>query len=341
MHDLKTLAKYPFLSEAKEYVKTLNVSVDELLFDLTYEKARIFGVERVENAVQKRNAGERRLLNEADYLAEILSYPVARMIVVCVEDPYFLRKYALGESVHAYLNLRNESVDFLASVGEDLGLSVNINGDHLFIYFIDYIRYAPTRYREWKMVNRPLKNGYVVISRKDFARLLQECLRRRLVEELESRDCSGDVLDVFAEEVRRFRNMAAMQRKRFETQPVGRISVTKLPPCMKDILASMQAGENIPHMGRFAFVAFLNALGVKSEEILKLFSTAPDYDEERTRYQVEHVTGRISSTRYAPPGCEKMRTYGLCPRERIDDFCKRVKNPVAYYRLKNKEMRKQ
>ncbi|MCD6468121.1 MAG: DNA primase large subunit PriL [Thermoplasmata archaeon] len=340
MRDLKTLARYPFLSEAKEYVKTLNVSVDELLLDLTYEKARIFGVERVENAVQKKNVGERRLLSEADYLAEILSYPVARMIVVCVDDAYFLRKYALGESVHAYLNLRNESADFLAAVGGDIGLSVKVDGDRLYVHFIDYIRYAPTRYRDWKMVNRPLKNGYIVVSRRDFARLLQECLRRRIVEELEERSCSETVQDAFPEELGRFRNMAAMQRKRFEAQPVGRISVTKLPPCMKDILASMQAGENIPHMGRFAFVAFLNALGVNSGEILKLFSTAPDYDEERTRYQVEHVTGRISSTKYAPPGCEKMRTYGLCPRDKMDDICKRVKNPVVYYRLKSKEMRK-
>jgi DNA primase large subunit len=108
----------------------------------------------------------------------------------------------------------------------------------------------------------------------------------------------------------------------------------KLPPCMKRILASIQAGENVPHMGRFALVSFLNSLKLSTNDILKMFSTAPDYQEERTRYQVEHITGKISSTSYTPPGCEKMRTYGICPTEEIDDICKKKRHPLSYYKAK-------
>ncbi|HID25245.1 MAG TPA: DNA primase regulatory subunit PriL [Thermoplasmata archaeon] len=340
MQNLKTLATYPFLNEAKTFVKKLEIDVEELLTGLAYEKARLFGVERVENAVRKQNAGGRKLVNEADYLAEILSYPIARMIVVCVENTHFLRRYALGEAVHMYLNLRNESPEFLTLVGGELGLSTGLNGDLITLHFIDYIKFAPTRYREWKMVNRPLKKGFISLPQKDFVRLLQEVLRTKIIKDLEEKSCSDMVFEVFRDEVEKLRNLALMQQKKFEAQPIGRVSVTKLPPCIRDVLAMMQAGENVPHMGRFAFVAFLNALGVSSEEILKLFSTTPDYDDERTRYQVEHVTGKISSTKYAPPGCEKMRTYGLCPIEKMNELCNRVKNPVSYYRLKLREMKK-
>ena len=103
---------------------------------------------------------------------------------------------------------------------------------------------------------------------------------------------------------------------------------------MKQILSNIQSGENVPHMGRFALVAFLNSLKLDTNDILKMFSTAPDYEEERTRYQVEHITGSISSTKYKPPGCDKMRTYGICPVEMIDYLCKKKRHPLSYYKAK-------
>jgi DNA primase large subunit len=106
---------------------------------------------------------------------------------------------------------------------------------------------------------------------------------------------------------------------------------------MKDILASIQAGENVPHMGRFALVAFLNSLKLDTNDILKLFSTAPDFDEDQSRYQVKHITGSVSSTKYTPPGCEKMRTYGICPVEKMDDLCKKTRHPLSYYKTKWKQ----
>jgi DNA primase large subunit len=126
-------------------------------------------------------------------------------------------------------------------------------------------------------------------------------------------------------------------RKTIQAAPVGKLDVKKLPPCMKNILKSIQAGENVPHAGRFALVSFLNSLKLGTNDILKIFSTAPDYEEEKTRYQVEHITGKISSTSYKPPGCAKMRTYGICPVEEMEDLCKKTRHPMSYYRAKWKQ----
>jgi DNA primase large subunit len=125
-----------------------------------------------------------------------------------------------------------------------------------------------------------------------------------------------------------------------EAAPIEKLDVEKLPPCLKSILAAIQSGENVPHMGRFALVAFLSSLKLNINDIMKLFSSAPDFEEDKTRYQVEHITGNISSTKYTPPGCDKMRTYGICPTEEIDEICKRKRHPMSYYRAKWKKEEK-
>lgn len=343
MVELSTLAKYPFLNASKTYVKDNALSVEELLDDPLYERARIIGVERLDNAFKGKDVGNRILAAEYDCVMELLSYPIARMVAVCIDDIYFKRRYALGEAVHVYKNLINESTSFLLDVSKEFNLNVKHREDtnKLSIYFTDYLRNAPTRYKEWKMINREMKAGYIHISHKDLARLIQEALRSRINNELDARKCNRVIYDTFSSDINRIKNKVMMHRKKMEAAPVGRLDIEKLPPCMKEILTAIQSGENVPHMGRFALVAFLNSLRLNTNDILKLFSSAPDFEEEKTRYQVEHITGSTSSTAYTPPGCDKMRTYGICPADKMDELCKRKRHPLSYYKAKwNKNSKK-
>jgi DNA primase large subunit len=261
------------------------------------------------------------------------------MIAVCIEDVYFKRRYALGEAIHAYRNLLNESTSFLIDISREFNLNVIFSDDtnEIKIYFVDYLRNAPTRYKEWKMINRGMKDGYIQITHKDLARIIQEALRLRINEELDKRGCSKPIYKTFLPDIQRIQNTVMTHRKKIEAAPVGKLDMKKLPPCIKDILAAIQAGENVPHAGRFALVSFLNSLKLSTNDILKMFSSAPDYEEERTRYQVEHITGKFSSTSYTPPGCEKMRTYGICPVDKMDDLCKRRRHPLSYYKARWRE----
>ena len=336
MTELSTLSKYPFLNASKDYVKDNGLSIEELLDDPLYERARTTGVERLDNAFKNRDAGNRSLATESDCIMELLSYPIARMVAVCIEDIYFKRRYALGEAIHAYKNLVNEPTSFLIDIAKEFNLNVKYSEDtnKIRIYFVDYLRNAPTRYKEWKMINRGMKNGYIQISHRDLARIIQEALRTRINNELDSRGCSKTIYKTFSSDIKRIQNTVMIHRKNIEAAPIGKLDIKKLPPCMKDILAAIQAGENVPHMGRFALVSFLNSQKLSTNDILKIFSSAPDYEEEKTRYQVEHITGVTSSTSYTPPGCEKMRTYGICPRDKMDDLCKKKRHPLSYYKAK-------
>jgi len=342
MRELSVLAKYPFLADTRQYIKDNGPSVVELLHDLPYERARLIGIERLDNAFKNRDVGQRSLATDTDCIMEILSYPLARMVVVCIGDPYFKKRYALGEAHHVYTSLLDESTQFLLEIAEELNVTVRFDTENnkLSIFFKDYLRNAPTRYKEWKMVNRGINAGYLTISNKDLSRILLEVLRERINQELLARNCDTAASKVFVEDIKRFQNMLALQKKKIEATPVGKVSIEKLPPCMKDILSAIQSGENVPHMGRFALVAFLSSLKLNMNDILKLFSTAPDYQEDKTRYQVEHITGVSSSTEYKCPGCDKMRTYGICPMEKMDDLCKKVRHPLTYYSTKWKQEKK-
>jgi hypothetical protein len=107
---------------------------------------------------------------------------------------------------------------------------------------------------------------------------------------------------------------------------------------MQHILGQLQRGENVAHSGRFALTSFLNTIGMDAEAIMRLFSQAPDFREDLTRYQVEHITGVTSGTTYSPPGCQAMQTFGICYN--ADDTCRsrkkdgnlRVTHPLHYYR---------
>ncbi len=76
---------------------------------------------------------------------------------------------------------------------------------------------------------------------------------------------------------------------------------------------------------------------MNTEDIMKLYASAPDFDEKKTRYQVEHITGRISGVQYTPPECSTMKSYNICFD--ADDLCRRdwMKHPLTYYRVKSKD----
>jgi DNA primase large subunit len=258
------------------------------------------------------------------------------MITVCIGDIYFKRSYALSEAVHSYNYLINESISNLIKISDEFKFNSKYdkNNKKFLIYFTDYLKNAPTRYSQWKMINRVMENGYISLSSKDFCRVIQEALRLRINNELDTRTCSRIIKESFKSDIIRLSKQIDKHRKKIETEPMEGLDENKLPPCMKEILKSIQSGENVPHMGRFAMVAFLNTLKLNTNEILRLFSKAPDFEEEKSRYQVEHISGKTSSTSYTSPGCDKMRTYGICPTEKMDELCKKYRHPLTYYKVK-------
>ena len=79
----------------------------------------------------------------------------------------------------------------------------------------------------------------------------------------------------------------------------------------------------------------MHTIGMDLHQIVEVYTRAPDFDIQKTMYQVEHISGR-GGTEYTPPGCATMKTYGLCVNP--DAICKNksVTHPLWYYKQKKK-----
>ncbi|MCW3992060.1 MAG: DNA primase regulatory subunit PriL, partial [Candidatus Bathyarchaeota archaeon] len=110
------------------------------------------------------------------------------------------------------------------------------------------------------------------------------------------------------------------------------------PPCMRRAFEGLTSGRRAAHMERFALTSFLVNAGMDLERIVKLFISVTDFDEQLTRYQIEHIAGmRGRRTRYTPPSCATLRTHGVCYNP--DELCGRIKHPLAYYRNRVRDLK--
>ena len=335
--DVRKLARYPYLEEAADHIKGSDISIPDLLDDPAYEEARITGRERVFEALESMEIQDRSLVSDAEIQIELLSYPIARMIVSCVGDPFLIRRYALSEAKTGTKRWLNEDDDFIDGLSKQLEVDVKTEDGQMRTHFSDFLRNtAQLRSKGWKLINQKVEDGYVTLSKQKFLRILQEALRRKIESELPLQ-VNEKILETFSDATLELIDKIQERKSKYKAQSLGKIRTTRLPPCMHRLLATVQTGENIPHTGRFALTAFLRHLGIRPDDIVKMFSDIPDFDEGKTRYQIEHISGITSGTKYTPPECSTMKSYGICHEP--DDLCKRIKHPLSYYRMKGTKRR--
>jgi DNA primase large subunit len=343
--DIQTMARYPYLKETVSFVREHGPSLEELNTSMIYQNVRGLGRERVHNAIQESKIPDRAFFSEPEALEETLSYIVARILVSCINDFYLIRRYALSEAKLMSERLNNEPTAFKLEVASELGISAESDdgvtgSERIKIHVADYLRHSTSfRSDDWKLVNQDLKAGFVSLEPRKLVRLLEHALQIRFEGELPL-PVSDDIKKKYAADSGALKSMLGNIKKKYEVKDFGQLKLERLPGCMKQILAMIQAGENQPHSARFAITAFLHTIGLNEEEILKLFGKSPDFDASIARYQIEHITGSKSGTEYLPPGCGKLKSYGLCYNP--DRLCgmEWMNHPLKYYRIKGKDAEK-
>jgi DNA primase large subunit len=268
-------------------------------------------------------------------LNRMLSYICARFVVSAAASQPLVRRYALAEAKAAGDLLAQEAAETVLAVADELGIQARMEEGAIRLHFTCFLNYAVRHEKGWKLVNRRLRGGMVEVDKEELCRLVEEALRRRFESELPF-EVPDNVKEVFREPAAALKNEAEARLRKFQPRELGKIRVDCFPPCIRHLLAMAQSGENVPHSGRFALVTFLHALGVSEQEMMKAFATSPDFQEDKTRYQVEHITGVTSGTEYSPPGCDTMKTYGLCIEP--DRLCAIdwMTHPMKYYLVKIK-----
>jgi DNA primase large subunit len=324
------LAKYPFLNEASDYIRETHFDFEEFNRpEMSHIIDRAVG--RIETEITKGSVYEK--LDK--YEIEILTFLVTLMIAKSIGIESILKKYSLFEAMRAekYLteDLRKERNNerkrlLLFKIFEDL-FKINVDLDskdtNLFkVRVTDYLTRALNFHEEeWKLINRLVHNGYVYLDAEETVRLIRSELTSLIYSRIKSMTLSN-----LPDSIK-----AKVDYLRIKLQPhyeYRRYQPTDYPPCIKNSLEVMNRGENLPHSARLMLATYMLAIGKSVDDIVILFHNAPDYDENITKYQVEHLAGnRGSHTKYSVPSCEKLRNENLCF---ATEECSGITNPIQF-----------
>lgn len=349
-------ARYPFLAAAREAVQEAGVDLADLVADRGPVVERATG--RVERALIE---GTTAPTERWPTRVELLSYPVARVLVGLLDVPGAVEKYARAEAELAHerfvedfeQDLRSGRDDRLtpADLLADFDLDSAVTpagpaaappgggagtgpggdaGDERFL--VDVTAYLPLAAdldgAEWRLAARALADGRVPVQRRELYTLLREAVRRRVADGL------AELTDSVPEEVEAALadEVAALREALAEvdlSDDIDTVVPGLFPPCMRALLA--RAREEglvaLPDHSRFALVAFLASSGLDAEGVTRLCGVSDPGAGEPVRQQVARL--RDDDSQFAPPSCETMVAYDDCVNK--DDLCETIAHPLAYY----------
>ncbi len=332
------IAKYPFLADAGQYLKDQGFSLEQFGSDPDLKHIIVMAYKRISVAadgkIYQSDLDGDQASKEAVLPREVFSFLLAIVLLKLSGMHTLIKRFALAEARRAekYLekdlaNISDESKNQLAIrvINDLFSVQVKKLDDNFVIPVSDYLKHSINFHeREWKLVNRDVKNGLVYLSPHETVRLL----RKELGTYINSKIISSKkptMIPGFEDTV----NKLVLLSKKFATYTV---STGEYPPCIKHAINTLEKGENLPHSGRFMLATFLLSKGQSIQQIAPLFKNAPDYNPRVTLYQLNHLAGTTGSgTQYTCPSCEKLKTQSLCF---IIPECNGIINPLQFGRKK-------
>ena len=334
----KELTHFPFLKKAQDHIKARFSTLDSLLKDTKGESLINLAITRVHDSISPKKIFAPVVSDSAD--DEIAAYALARIIVSCVNDKQLIDRLTRYEAERMYYFLVNEEEWNQNYRLEDTGysrlcialaneLGIQIIQDRMPL--TDYVELvSPLHEDRFRLVNRHLSQGFVEIKKEERYELLRERTRLVIRHDLPHKVPSF-ICEQLAPKVTSIKKVYQEQM----LQQFGAIDENAFPPCMQALVLALTGGTNLTHAGRFALTTFIHSIGMNVAEIAGMYARSPDFDPEKTMYQVEHITGRGGSgTEYTAPACAAMKTTGLCVNR--DKICETVNHPLNYYRQKKK-----
>jgi len=330
---LEVLAKYPVLPETRTFFESFTVEELDHLADATKK--------RVLEAIER---GEKGVLPRKDAVEDLLTFGLARVLVITIGEPWLLRRWALAEAarMERYLHtevtpLKELVLKSLLNVEEvDEFMTKKVGEDYKYrVHFIEYLKLnRELSGPEWRLVNRVVAGGYVYLREAEAIRLF----RQRAYQMLSSVENVPKVtikqlppkLQEAAEDVMR----ELLKLRSSYVYETATAPSEDWPPCMTAIRARIAEAS---HRELFTITAYMINKGYSMEQILALISERPDFNERVARYQVEHIAGlRGSRTRYRPPSCQTMKSLGLCVED-VKLCPKWIRNPLEFRKPKDRQ----
>ncbi len=341
-----TLARYPFLPQATEWIQGLamehDIDLDELLDGEWMEKARSRARIRLIDSIESKDGvavvgGD--IFTEEGRIVEAFSFYYARLVVFASEDERLISRWAQAEATRAEQVLTRDSDNleviaktFISDIEKDIDLSQpnqpvstsnarklrhSQDGNLWKIGMPDFIEICPKiTGARWRLANSQINKGKITLyneqqysSSAKLARLLRERIKQHIEQEAlqKMKNIDMDLALRLAEPVGMVRNLLAS--KASEAITLVGAEESDWPPCMRKIIADLTNGVNVNHFGRVFLASISATLALPEESCIGFFRGAPDFNESTTTYQVKHVY----NGEYTPASCGKLKVNHNCP----------------------------
>lgn len=327
------MAKYPFLAEAGQYLKDKGFSLDQFGNDPDLKPILDKAYNRIEIATTGK-IYRTEIVRLEDLDLEVFSFLIAVILLKLSGMNTLIRRFSLAEARRAEKYLEKDLADLSNKTKEELAtriikelFSINVQkkDDFFIIPISDYLKHSVSFHeREWKLINRHIENGMVVLSSHETVRLIRKELDSYIASKIRSTG-TPSMIEPLKKPVEKLISLA----KKFS---VPTVTSTEYPPCIKHAIDVLDKGENLPHSGRFLLATYLLGVGQSVEQIAPLFKNAPDYNEKITMYQLNHLKGSSGSgTEYKCPSCERVKSKDLCF---ATSDCDGIINPLQFKKKK-------
>lgn len=357
-------ARYPFFDEAREAVGEVGASVPELAAagDPAVERGR----KRVERALTEGTTAPAEPSRWSDE-AELLSYPVARVLVSLLAEQKAVEKYAAAEAATAATRFADDVTSGDDGLRSTTDASVSLprilrefdldgavreerlagpeqnrsagatDRDWYRVGVEKFLRLTGDWGEPWRLVNRELAGGEVRTRRgelygADGKGLLVAAVRRRVAEGLPfdlSVDRTEGLEAALSEPLSTLRDLLG---ERVAVQNVDAVLPELFPECI-DELRRRAEGEDLDDTETFTLLSFLAAIGLDADGAVA-FCEATTLDERQVRYAVNRLNEKRGA-QYPPPSCETLSAHGICTNQ--NGHRDRADHPLVLYQERLRE----
>lgn len=332
------MAKYPFLPQAIKLISGLEFDFKTAMsIPLVRERAK----QRVLASFYFKANFSKPLVSDPP--TEVASYALALAYASGIGDPKLIERFALYEAdqINKYLKAEKDEevlLEIARAFNWELKIDEGKGKRKISIHFTKFLSNS-TRGRlhhdpHWKLVNRVLDKGWVLVSPFEIARLLQEEVMRR-IKESAMREIAG-IPEQMQQDINEIKTEFLKMKPHLEDfDLVVRAKESEYPPCINGLVKRATSGQHMSHVERFTLVTYLLHQGVSIDSIVNLFSAVSDFNAEKTRYQVEHLAGKKygEDKPYVTYNCSSLQTHGVCLGP-VDQICRRIRNPLTYHLIK-------
>jgi DNA primase large subunit len=322
--------KYPFLPIARNYIANLGLDFDTIT---SLGEIRDHAKQRVSSTFLPEDDFSEK--SNRYYEIETASYALAILYLAGIAEPILTEKFALFEAQKVNAHLRKErNIEILLEIAKAFNWNVERNGDFYMVNFVKFLE-TSTKGRlhhdsKWKLINRIMEKGFVQVSPRELARLLQEDVKNQI--EKSAKLEPGKVPEQIQKDIDELKADFLKRKPQFEEViQVIKAQESDYPPCITTLMKRVTEGQHLSHVERFTLVTYLLRQGISVDTIVKMFSNVSDFKEDKTRYQVEHLSGvRMGKEPYMPYNCSSLQTHNVCPGAN-NPICRTIRNPLSYH----------